>query len=208
MLLQVEELRAQGSTVHPDFRLWLTSMPSSVFPVQVLQNGVKLTNEPPKGVKANISRTYNDLTDEVLASCPEKPHAWQRLLFSLSFFHAVVQERRKFGPLGWNIRYEFNASDLECSSSTLKMFLTEQAQIPWAALEYVIGQVNYGGRVTDDLDRRCLMSILRHFVAPAVVDDEKYALTPSGTYYVPDGGSVDKYRDYIKTLPRWVAKGT
>ncbi len=81
----------------------------------------------------------------------------------------LIQERRKFGPLGWNIRYEFNASDLECSSSTLRMFLSESDAIPWDALEYVIGQINYGGRVTDDLDRRCLMSVLRQYVAPRVV---------------------------------------
>eukprot|EP00878_Enallax_costatus_P039671 GHUV01045548.1.p1 GENE.GHUV01045548.1~~GHUV01045548.1.p1 ORF type:complete len:122 (+),score=33.14 GHUV01045548.1:583-948(+) len=121
-------------------------MPSPVFPVPVLQNGIKLTNEPPKGVKANIGRTYNDTGEEVLESCSAKPSEWRRLLFALSFFHAVVQERRKFGPLGWNIKYEFNNSDLECSSSTLRMFLTEQEQIPWAALEYVVGHVNYGGR--------------------------------------------------------------
>ena len=48
-------------------------------------------------------------------------------------------------------------SDLECSMMTLRMFLAEQEVIPWPALEYVIGQINYGGRVTDDLDRRCLM---------------------------------------------------
>lgn len=91
--LQVEELSREGSHVHPDFRLWLTSMPAAVFPVPVLQNGIKLTNEPPKGVKANIGRTYNDLTNEVLESCPAKPSAWRRLLCSLSFFHAVVQVR-------------------------------------------------------------------------------------------------------------------
>lgn len=56
------------------------------------------------------------------------------------------QERRKFGSLGFNIRYEFNTSDLECSSSTLNMFLSSQDTIPWEALEYVIGQLNYGGR--------------------------------------------------------------
>lgn len=58
----------------------------------------------------------------------------------------ITQERRKFGSLGFNIRYEFNASDLECSSSTLNMFLSSQDATPWEALEYVIGQVNYGGR--------------------------------------------------------------
>ena len=59
---------------------------------------------------------------------------------------AGLQERRKFGSLGFNIRYLFNTSDLECSSSTLNMFLSSQDAIPWEALEYVIGQVNYGGR--------------------------------------------------------------
>lgn len=94
MLIQVEELAhgtISGQPVHPDFRLWLTSMPSPVFPVPVLQNGIKLTNEPPKGVKANLARSYNQLGAEVLDSCPNKPNEWRRLLFLLSMFHAVVQ---------------------------------------------------------------------------------------------------------------------
>jgi dynein heavy chain len=88
---QVEELaREGGAGVHPDFRLWLTSMPAAVFPVPVLQNSVKLTNEPPKGARANMGRTYNDLGDGHLAACDAggKGRAFRALTFSLAFFHA------------------------------------------------------------------------------------------------------------------------
>lgn len=56
----------------------------------------------------------------------------------------VIQERRKFGPLGWNVKYDFNNSDLECAMWTLHMFLEEQADIPWPALLYVTGIMQNG----------------------------------------------------------------
>lgn len=150
--------------IHDDFRLFLTSMPCDFFPVPVLQIGLKITIEPPKGLKSNITRSLNTLTDETLNSCG-KLHEWKKLLISLSFFHSVVQERRKFGPLGWNIRYEFNESDLETSIVMLKNFLDEsEDRIPWDAIKFMVGEINYGGRVTDDWDRRLLNSILSIYV--------------------------------------------
>ena len=91
---------------------------------------------------------------------------WRRLLFSLTVFHAVIQERRKFGALGFSIRYDFNEADLEMSIETLSVLLdTAPAHsaggVPWEALLYLTGHIHYGGRVTDEWDRRCLLALLR-----------------------------------------------
>ena len=56
-----------------------------------------------QGLKANMLRTYTRFTEPYLHECA-KPSEWRCLLFGLSLFHAVVQDRRKFGSLGWNIR--------------------------------------------------------------------------------------------------------
>ena len=85
--------------IHPEFRLWLTSMPSEAFPTSVLQNGVKITKEPPKGLRANLKSTYIKLDNDRIKRT-NKPEEFQKLLFGLSFYHALVIERRKFGPLG------------------------------------------------------------------------------------------------------------
>ena len=196
----VEGLATGAGEVHEDFRLWLTSMPAPHFPVPVLQSSIKLVQEPPRGVKANLLRSYSDYTDEQVDSCA-KPDALRKMLVSLSFFHAIIQERRKFGPLGWNIRYEFNQSDIECAGQTLRMFLDEQEQIPWPALLYVTGDINYGGRVTDDLDRRCIRCILRQYYTEALVETDTYKFSKSGVYYAPACSDVGGVMEYVRGLP-------
>jgi dynein heavy chain len=196
----IEGFSSPTADIHTDFRLWLTSMPSTTFPVSVLQNGIKITNEPPKGVRTNMLRSLTDIGDAGWDDTT-KPKYWKKLLFSLVFFHAVIQERRKYGPLGWNIRYEFNNSDLDCARLNLKMFIEDQAELPWEALLYVSGQINYGGRVTDDLDRRCLMCILNSYYLPSVVNTKDYKFSSSGTYYCPTESSLSAVLDYVRSFP-------
>ncbi|XP_070429815.1 dynein axonemal heavy chain 6 isoform X4 [Equus przewalskii] len=124
--------------IRDTFRLFLSSMPSSTFPVTVLQNSVKVTNEPPKGLRANIRRAFTEMTpsffeENILG------RKWRQIIFGICFFHAIIQERKKFGPLGWNICYEFNDSDRECALLNLNLYCQE-GKIPWDALIYITVQ--------------------------------------------------------------------
>ncbi|XP_006892361.1 PREDICTED: dynein heavy chain 1, axonemal [Elephantulus edwardii] len=186
--------------VHRDFRLWLTSLPSNKFPVSILQNGSKMTIEPPRGVKANLLKSYNSLSEDFLNSC-QKVTEFKSLLLSLCLFHGNALERRKFGPLGFNIPYEFTDGDLRICISQLKMFLDEYEEIPYKVLKYTAGEINYGGRVTDDWDRRCIMNILEDFYNPDVLSPE-HSYSASGIYHqIQPTYDLNGYLSYIKSLP-------
>nr|CCC53405.1 putative dynein heavy chain, fragment [Trypanosoma vivax Y486] len=140
-------------TVRKEFRLWLTSMPSESFPVAVLQISVKMTNEPPMGLRANVTRSYYGLTDDDLDH-PSKPAEFKKMVFAFCLFHAVIQERRKFGSLGFNIAYEFNDSDRNVCLLQLRKFISLYSEVPFDVLTFLTGEINYGGRVTDDFSFR------------------------------------------------------
>ncbi|XP_049877168.1 dynein axonemal heavy chain 12 [Pectinophora gossypiella] len=187
------------------FRLWLTSYPSDKFPQAVLQNGVKMTNEPPTGLQHNLHRSYisEPLKEtEFYEGCPGKDKTFSKLLYGISFFHAVVQERKKFGPLGWNIQYGFNDSDFHISVMQLQMFLNQYEEIQYVAIKYLTGECNYGGRVTDDWDRRLIVTILDNYVNSGVVNDPNYLFCDIGPQYgLPRRCEYQDYLKHIETVP-------
>jgi len=174
-------------------------MPSSSFPVPVLQGGIKITNEPPKGLRANLSRTFQEITPDIYEGC-SKSREFKKLLFGLAFFHAAILERRKFGPIGWNVPYEWMDSDFQVSREQVAMYLESQPGVPWITLNYIIAEVNYGGRVTDDKDVRLISFFLKRYVNEGLLTDG-YKLSSLDTYYAPKEGSVEEVREMVQGFP-------
>lgn len=189
-------------SVHPKFRLWLTTNPTKNFPVSILQQSTKLTFEPPKGIRANLLGTFMKMDEETfngnLSGFNSK--LWKKMLFALCCFHAVVQERRKYGSLGWNHPYEFNESDLMISIRQLESFLALPGSIQFKGLRYVVAECNYGGKIVDKWDRRCINHILSEFFAPEI-KKPKYSFSESGIYYAPEDSTLTMCLDYIRQLP-------
>eukprot|EP01035_Chromulina_nebulosa_P017190 gene17190-22709_t len=107
-------LKQIDSNCSPDFRLFITTEPHPKFSIGLLQMSIKVTNEPPKGIRASLQRSYSVIIDQDRLERIESS-TWRLLLYTICFLHSIVLERRKFGALGWCIPYEFNEGDLNAT---------------------------------------------------------------------------------------------
>jgi len=65
---------------------------------------------------------------DTLEMCTRE-NEFKSILFALCYFHAVVAERRKFGPQGWNRSYPFNTGDLTISVNVLYNYLEASSKV-------------------------------------------------------------------------------
>jgi hypothetical protein len=237
-----------GAKPHKHFRLWLSSNPCAAFPMSLLQAGLKMTTEPPKGLRANLLRLYNGISEDSYRACkaagapaelcagmhvpaPTQQHGlqdrrpWcvrahtctrqphtpavclcvclcpacrqvpeaavcagllpQRAAGAAQVPHAGPQHPVRLQRHGLQVRdwRQGNKPALtpapgtalthlprpsrSVSDDLLKSYLDSYAATPWEALRYLIAEANYGGRVTDELDRRLLGSYLARWGAVA-----------------------------------------
>ena len=144
----------RGASRTENFRLWLTSYPSEHFPVAVLQNGVKMTNEPPKGcarTSCSRSRATPSPTRTSFTRTARAKAAFKKLLVGLGFFHAAIQERivraaRLEHPV-WVQRPR--PQDLHAPAADVQTRAQRATLSTLKTLVYLVGECNYGGRVTD-----------------------------------------------------------
>jgi dynein heavy chain len=193
----------------PAFRLFISALPSSEFPLGLLQMSTKVTNEPPAGFQAGLLRSYTVVVDQDRLERVDHP-SWKPMLFNLCFIHSIVQERRKFGSLGWCIPYEYNTGDLTACIMFLEKHMYTTNGISWPTLQYMVCEAQYGGKITDDLDRRMFKLYAEAFITPASLG-ESFTFNPAEPinpipknfqYIVPAMEEIAQYRGYCSSMPQ------
>lgn len=211
------EKRLHSLSPNRNFRLFLTMETNPVIPVNILRQSRIIMNEPPPGVRANLLDTLRGLPSTRLGSGPAEK---SRLFFLLAWFHAVVQERLRYLPLGWSKAYEFNDSDFDAALDTIDSWLTSMAKgranvdpahIPWVAIKTLIKQAVYGGRVDSDYDQRVVDAIVDRIFSPRAYDPD-FALVDldqgqdqseggGGVVTVPEGTQMAQFVAWVHALP-------
>ncbi|KAJ3391292.1 hypothetical protein HDU84_006208 [Entophlyctis sp. JEL0112] len=193
-----KKLEALSTGSHPEFRVFLSAEPAGdpayhIIPISILQASIKITNEPPTGMQANIHRALDNFTQESLERC-SKDAEFKAILFALCYFHAVVLERRKFGTQGWNKGYPFSTGDLMICTDVLYNYLEQFPKVPWTDLKYIFGEIMYGGHISDDWDRRLCSSYLDVYLREEMLDGG-FELAPG--FAEPPTSDYKEYHRYI-----------
>eukprot|EP00937_MAST-01D_sp_MAST-1D-sp2_P001010 g1010.t1 len=205
---ELQTLREAEGSIDEAFRLFITALPHPQFPLGLLQMSTKVTNAPPAGLRAGLSKSFAVTVDQDRLDKVETRQG-RKLLFMLSFLHSVVQERVKFGALGWSVPYEFNTGDLVACLKFMEKHMAEGAgtgapgmgvtfHVSWTTLRYMVAEVQYGGKVTQSFDRRLLVLYAKQWLCAEALEDG-YSYSPAKSlqageffpYTVPGGEAIE-----------------
>ena len=175
--MMLDAMVQEGS--HENFRLFLSSDPAKSIPVSILDRSIKLTNEPPSGLKANLKRSFRSFSKGDFEELEQKTRG---ILFGLCHFHSVMIERKTFGPKGFNMQYPFSIQDLMASGVVLRNYMeSAPAKMPWQDLRYLVGEIMYGGHIVNDFDRLLCNCYLDYFLRDELLDEME--LYPYGSEF-------------------------
>lgn len=206
------QLEKKLQTLNPNrnFRLFLTMEANPVIPVNILRQSRILMNEPPPGIKANLLDSLRGIPQGRLAQGPAEK---SRLYFLLAWFHAVVQERLRYAPLGWSKKYDFNDSDMSAAFGTIDAWINSVAKgranidpvtIPWDAVRTLVKQSVYGGRIDSDFDQKLLDTFVDSLFTPSAYN-LNFDLVPrqdgNAVLAIPEGTKIDHFLSWVQDLP-------
>jgi dynein heavy chain 1 len=217
-LTQIEK-RFHVIRPHPQFRLIFTAEIHPKLPISVIQASRVVVFEPATGLKANMLRSLSSIPPSRITKAPVER---ARLYFLVCWFHALVQERLRYRPLGWAHSYEFSDADLRMACDTLDVAVDSVAmgrnnvspdKLPWKALRTLFSQCIYGGKIDNKFDQTLLDCFLQKLFTSKAFEDDFVLINnvdgKSSPLCIPEAHSRDQLLQWIShikflQMPSWI----
>jgi len=207
------EKKFYGINPHVNFRLFLTLEFSPKTPANLIRLSRVFVFEPPSGIKASLQRSFVQILPAERTDRP--PVERCRLHFLLAFLHAVMLERRQYAPVGWTKKYEFSDADQICGRDIIDAWIDSVSnggtltnispdKIPWDALQSVLSQAVYGGRIDNEFEQILLKSFVQHlFREESFNSDFSLNTVVSAEHKLmsPDARKREQFLTWIEALP-------
>jgi dynein heavy chain, axonemal len=196
-LIELEQFLFKTENIDPEFRAWITK--NSYWIASDVNQDHKLSSSR----YASWNETILCLDDYAkYVGCSSKSRMVNFVMGPVSFALYCTAEQ-KFGAIGWTVPYKFNHSDLNACSRFLQNHILEMEakkakDITWSTVRCLISEIQYGGRVTDDWDRKQMNTYAESFFCQAVLEPG-YSLLKG--YSMPFATEINTFREHVNTYP-------
>jgi dynein heavy chain 1 len=213
----VERFLSMKERTHESMRLFITAEIHPSLPINFLRKCRIFVFSPPNGIRAGMQECVDLIPKEMISSSPVEK---QRILMMMVWLHAIIMERLRYVPLGWTKQYDFNLSDFEISVKVINSWLSISSHgrtniapenIPWQALQSIISQNIYGGKIDREIDLNVL-HILVNEIFNANIFNADFNIVPktidSPGLIIPDGSNFSRFVEWIDSCemqsPAWL----
>ena len=117
-------------------------------------------------------------------------------VFILSFFHAIVQERRNYIPQGWSKFYEFSYTDFKAGLQVLEEL--DATNIQYQTLYGLFENAIYGGRIDNEMDGKVLGALIRFYFSNNMLVGKTQI--PQINLAIPQSNQPKEYSLFVQKL--------
>lgn len=197
----------EAMSSHESFRLFLTcNLKAEDIPSGLIAMSQVLTYENQQSFKATLLETFENIVSMNDAG------TFKHVAFLLSWYHSIIRERLKYVPESFEKLYDMNETDVAAAGFFVQKLYSNTPrahenpdQISWKEISYVVGNIIYGGKISNELDAQYCTELARHVFSSDVFHQD-FNLVRNGEVKVkmPDCLSINAYKEWIENLPEVV----
>jgi dynein heavy chain len=195
---------ARTSDINSSFRLWLTAKPTLNISMHVINKSIKIAVEEPKDIKEQllISLQTPYISQSFDICVPGKEASFSKIVYSLLFFIIKCNGRNMYNSQGWSVPTFFSNVDIEFIFFAVQHVLKSQEGVSFHMLKFLINHCNLSHRIKDAQDRALLEILLEDILNQNLLTVNRYKLSSSSKFFVPNKILYVDYVEFVKHLPQ------